>query len=83
VPAQYEADAVLVPKPGRVVGCVAAIRESLLGFLAPKLPIHLDGNRALTKGDVALVSSSWSLKGTGPDGSPVDLSSNTTELVRR
>jgi uncharacterized protein (TIGR02246 family) len=83
VMALYEADAVLVPQPGQVVRGTDAIRQALLGFLALKLPIHLEGKRVLVNGDMALVSSTWKLAGTGPDGSPVDMGGNTTEVVRR
>jgi ketosteroid isomerase-like protein len=34
-------------------------------------------------GDVALLRSKWSLAGTGPDGKPVAMSGNGTEVVRR
>ena len=83
VMALYEADAVLVPQPGQVVRGTDAIRQALLGFLALKLPIHLESKRVLVNRDVALVSSTWKLAGTGPDGSPVDLGGNTTEVIRR
>jgi uncharacterized protein (TIGR02246 family) len=83
VMALYEPDAVLVPEPGQVVKGTPAVREALLRFLALKLPIHLERKRVLEHGDVALVSSSWSLKGTGPDGSPIDLGGHTTEVIRR
>ena len=79
----YESDAVLIPGPGQVVHGTSAIREALSGFLALKLPIHLERKRVLVMGDVALVSSSWKLSGTGPDGSAVDLGGNTTEVIRR
>jgi uncharacterized protein (TIGR02246 family) len=79
----YESDAVLVPEPGKVVHGTSAIREALSGFLALKLPIHLERKRVLVMGDVALVSSSWKMSGTGPEGSAVDLGGNTTEVIRR
>lgn|SRR5437879_6037435 len=81
--ALYEPDAVLVPEPGQVVHGTAAIREALLGFLALKLPIRLERKRVLQTGDLALVSSTWTLSGAGPDGSAVNLGGNTTEVVRR
>jgi len=40
----YESDAVLVPEPGQVVHGTPAIREVLSGFLALKLPIHLNAS---------------------------------------
>jgi uncharacterized protein (TIGR02246 family) len=81
--ALYEGDAVLVPQPGQVVEGLPAIGEALQGFLALKLPIRLERKRVLVMGEVALVSSSWKLSGTGPDGSAVDLGGNTTEVIRR
>lgn len=79
----YESDAVLVPEPGQTVKGTAAIREALLGFLALKLPIHLESKRVLEHGDVALLSGTWSMKGNGPDGSAIDMGGNTTEVIRR
>jgi ketosteroid isomerase-like protein len=38
--ALYEPDAVIVPDPGQVLHGTAAIRQSLQGFLALKVPIH-------------------------------------------
>ena len=81
--ALYESEAVLVPQPGQVVHGLAAIREALQAFLALKLPIRLERKRVLTMGDIALVSSSWKLSGSGPDGSAVDLGGSTTEVIRR
>ena len=34
-------------------------------------------------GDTALLHSRWTLKGTGPDGSPVEMEMQGTEIVRR
>ncbi len=83
VMALYESDAVLIPEPGQVARGTDAIRQALLGFLALKLPIHLENKRVLTSGDLAMLSNTWKLAGTGPDGSPVDLGGNTTEVIRR
>jgi uncharacterized protein (TIGR02246 family) len=83
VMALYEADAVLVPEPGKKVAGSAAIREALLGFLAVKGQIKLTSKRVLQCGDVALLNGHWDLNGTGPDGSPVSMSGDTNEVVRR
>ena len=81
--ALYEADAVIVPQPGQEVRGATAIRDVLAGFLALKQPIRIERKRVLVNGEVALVSSTWKLSGTGPDGSSVDLGGNTTEVIRR
>jgi uncharacterized protein (TIGR02246 family) len=83
VMALYEPDAILIPEPGQVARGTDAIRQSLQGFLALKLPIRLESKRVLTSGDLALLSNTWKMAGTGPDGSPLDLGGNTTEILRR
>lgn len=81
--ALYEPGAVLVAQPGHVVSGPAAIREALGGFLAPTstFTAHVEGT--LPAGDVALVSTRWTLHGTGPDGGRVELAGQTTDVVRR
>jgi ketosteroid isomerase-like protein len=34
-------------------------------------------------GDLAYLSNTWSLSGTGPDGTPVTLGATTAEVARR
>jgi uncharacterized protein (TIGR02246 family) len=83
VMALYEPESVLIPEPGQVARGTDAIRQALLGFLALKLPIRLQNKRVLTSGDLAMLSNTWKLAGNGPDGSPIDLGGNTTEILRR
>jgi len=80
--ALYEADAVFVQEPGKVVRGHAAVRGAMQGFLAikPKLTISVN---AVENGDIAVLRSKWSLSGTGPDGKPVAMSGNGIEVVRR
>jgi ketosteroid isomerase-like protein len=37
----------------------------------------------VTVGDLAYLSNTWSLSGTGPDGNPVALGATTAEVTRR
>ncbi|HMA46461.1 MAG TPA: SgcJ/EcaC family oxidoreductase [Frankiaceae bacterium] len=83
VMALYEPQAVLVTQPGTVVGGPAAIREALRGFLAPGSTFASRVEGTLPAGEVALVSSRWTLRGTGPDGGQVELTGQTTDVVRR
>ena len=80
--ALYEPNASFVQQPGQVVTGRAAIREVMQGFLAVKPKLKIEVN-AVQGGDVALLRSKWSLNGTGPDGKPVTMSGNGTEVVRR
>jgi hypothetical protein len=56
---------------------------ALQGFLALKGRITLDTKLVVTVGDLAYLSNTWSLSGTGPDGTPVTLGATTAEAARR
>ena len=79
----YEPDAVFAPQPGRVVTGRAAIREALTGFL--ELRPQMDGKikEVLVSDDTALVSNRWSLRGTAPDGAPVEMGGTSADVMRR
>ena len=79
----YEPDAALMPSPGNVVHGAAAIREALAGFLAAKPSMTIDASTLATAGDLALVSATWQLSLTGPDGKPATMSGKSVEVVRR
>jgi uncharacterized protein (TIGR02246 family) len=80
----YEPNASFVLDSGQVVTGTAAIREVMQGFLAlkPKFAMEV---KAVQSGDgnIALLRGKWSLSGTGPDGKPMTMSGNSTEVVRR
>ena len=79
----YEADAALIAQPGSVAHGSAQVRAALEGFLALKGRITLDTRLVLTVGELAYLSNTWSLSGTGPDGEPVVLGATTAEVARR
>jgi uncharacterized protein (TIGR02246 family) len=81
--ALYEPTATFTVEPGKIVSGHAAIRDALNGFLALKPSISLTPRVLGNAGDIALVSSEWVLKGTGPDGKPVELTGTSAEVVRR
>jgi uncharacterized protein (TIGR02246 family) len=81
--ALYEPTAAFTVEPGKVVTGTAAIREALAGFLSLKPRITLTPRVLANAGDVAMVSSKWTLKGSAPDGAAVDLSGDSVEVVRR
>jgi ketosteroid isomerase-like protein len=51
--------------------------------LAIGLAITINVRNVHAVGDIALVIPDWSLKGTGADGSKVDMSGSTAEVARR
>ncbi|MEU6786258.1 nuclear transport factor 2 family protein [Nonomuraea angiospora] len=78
----YEDDAVLVPVPGHPVtgpGRLAANRH-LQSF---GLPIEARPKHVYVSGDIALLIVDWSMRGTAPDGTEIDMSGTATDVVRR
>jgi uncharacterized protein (TIGR02246 family) len=79
----YEPSAILVPFPGEPVSGQAAIREALNGFLALKGQMHLTIERSFRADDIALLFSTWVLNGTDPAGNAIELTGQTSDVVRR
>jgi uncharacterized protein (TIGR02246 family) len=79
----YEANAALIAQPGSVARGSEQVRAALQGFLALKGRITLDTKLVVTVGDLAYLTNTWSLRGTGPDGNPVALGAMTAEVARR
>jgi ketosteroid isomerase-like protein len=70
------------PGPGsRSASGRAAIREALRPFLA--LEPHMSGEveKVLVAGETALVANRWTLTGTQPDGSPVELAGVSADVL--
>ncbi len=81
--ALYESEATVVPQPGEAVVGTDAIREVLRGFLAMEPHFELRPRQVLVTGDLALLLSDWTMRATGPDGSPVEMAATTSDVVRR
>jgi uncharacterized protein (TIGR02246 family) len=79
----YESNAALVAQPGSVAHGSEQARAALQGFLALKGRIMLNTKLVFIVGDLAYLSNTWSLSGTGPDGNPVSLGATTAEVARR
>jgi ketosteroid isomerase-like protein len=81
--ALYEPDALLAPAPGRRARGIAEIREALLALLALDGELTSANTYCMQVGDLALLQGDWRLSGTAPDGSAVELSGRSAEVVRR
>ena len=79
----YEPEAVFAPRPGEAVTGHDAIREALGGLV--ELRPQLDGEirDVLVSDDTALISNRWGLRGTGPDGAPVEMGGTSADVLRR
>lgn len=81
--ALYEDDATMMADGAMIQG-KAAIRQSLSGLLALKPQIDLKTVSVLQgASNLALLESRWTVHGTAPDGSPVDLAGSAREVARR
>jgi uncharacterized protein (TIGR02246 family) len=82
--ALYEPNAAFVAQPGQIVTGHAGVREAMKAFASLKPTLKIEVNAIQNGGgDVALLRSKWSLTGTGPDGKPMTMSGNGTEVVRK
>lgn len=86
--ALYEQGATLVHQPGEEpVRGIEAIREALNGLLSMfvgKPEFELRFGKAFEAGDdLALLLSRWTMTGSGHDGTPLELSGQTADVVRR
>ena len=79
----YESDGTLVVEPGKVANGPEALRNAVEGFIALKPTLTTESHEVIEVGDVALYCSSWSLSGTAPDGSDVQMSGKSSDVLRR
>jgi ketosteroid isomerase-like protein len=79
----YEDNAVMLPAPGQRAKGKAEIREVLQGFLALNGIFNIDEPVVAQTGEVALLMSKWTLKGSSNDGEPVEIEGRTSDVVRQ
>ena len=78
----YEKDACFVSKPGQVVQDLESIRRSLQGFIDMKMKLVARVRRVIQAGNLALLTTEWSIAGTEPDGKPINLTGRGTVVLR-
>ncbi len=81
--ALYEPEAVMIERDGRLLKGVPAIRTTLAGLLSIKPTITIQRIHTIGTGDVAVLVSSWTVAGTGPDGGPISDGGRTSDTVRQ
>jgi uncharacterized protein (TIGR02246 family) len=82
VAALYEASAILVAEPQRVVKGRAAILDGLKNFVAVKPRMVLNASRIVRNGDIAILYSDWTMSGTRPDGTTFSVDVRPTVVAR-
>jgi ketosteroid isomerase-like protein len=78
----YEKDACLASNPGQVVQGLESIRRSLQGFIDLKVKLEARVRRVIQAGNLALLTTEWSVVGTEPDGKPINLTGRGTVVLR-
>jgi uncharacterized protein (TIGR02246 family) len=81
--ALYEPDGLLVARPGQIVRGRAQVQAALAGFVALKATLRSEAQEVLELGDLALYLGRWSLSGIDPNGQPVELRGESTDILRR
>jgi uncharacterized protein (TIGR02246 family) len=81
--ALYADDATFAVRPGEVVRGGDAIRAALAQFAALRPEMEGEKVKVLEAGDTALVVNRWSLRGTTPDGQPLEMAGISADVLRR
>ena len=78
----YEKDACFASKPEQVVQGLESIRRSLQGFIDMKVKLEARVRRVIQAGNLALLTTEWSIVGTEPDDKPINLTGRGTVVLR-
>jgi len=79
----YEHEAAFAVRPGTLNHGPHGIAEALGGFIAMNGTLDLKVIRVLEASNLALVTTTWSFIGSGPDGEPVTLAAESADVLRR
>jgi uncharacterized protein (TIGR02246 family) len=79
----YEPEATFAPEPGHSIRGTEAIRDALATFMALKPQMTGEIKKVLVADDTALVQNSWALRGCQPDGTAVEMSGTSADVLRR
>ncbi|MFL5890399.1 MAG: YybH family protein [Solirubrobacteraceae bacterium] len=81
--ALYEENATFAVRPDEVVRGGEAIRAALAQFAALEPRMEGQKVKVLEAGDTALVVNRWTLRGTTPDGQPLEMAGTSADVLRR
>lgn len=74
-------EVVFLPAPGSPVTGEAAVRGALEQFLGMNLPITMTVRHVVQSGNTGLAIADWTINGTGPDGSEINLAGSTADVA--
>ncbi|MCH7735692.1 MAG: nuclear transport factor 2 family protein [Chloroflexi bacterium] len=79
----YEPEATFMPEPGQTVSGTDALTEVLGTFTSMGLSGEIETKFISQSGDIALMSSEWSLSGKDPDGNDLSFQGISWEVARQ
>ena len=79
----FEEEATMVAQPGQVVKGKALIAQVLDGFLALGAKMEVKPKVVVQNDEIAIMISDWQLKGRDPQGQPIELTGQTSDVLRR
>ncbi|WP_409333318.1 YybH family protein [Trujillonella humicola] len=77
----YTDDCAVIVQPGQVSR--GQVQAAIEAFLALNGQLAMDSKVIVTVGDVAFLSCTWSIAGSGPDGQPMTVGGTTAEVAQR
>lgn len=83
VMASYESTATIVFEPGQPVGDDSAQRAAFAQFFAVNPRFEYGAHEVLIAGDIAVHTAPWTMRGTAPDGSPIEQNGLSVAVLRR
>jgi uncharacterized protein (TIGR02246 family) len=79
----FEPDAIWISDKGEVISGHEGIRGVFSDFMALDPEFVSEESQVFEAGDIALVQSGWSVRGTSPEGEPTEVSGRTADILRR
>lgn len=81
--ALYTDNSYLLPTDGGEAHGSKQIRAAFCVLVALRPVLQFNTRRIVDHGDFALLSADWVMRGTAPDGSPVEMAGRSMEVARR
>ncbi|PYP00988.1 MAG: DUF4440 domain-containing protein [Gemmatimonadetes bacterium] len=81
--ALYEPNAVLVVQPGHLARGTTQLREALARFIALEPTLRSEVQEVIAAGDLALYAGRWTLRGMDPNGHPVVMGGESSDILRQ
>ncbi len=79
----YEPEASFIDESGENINGTEKIREKMKGYMNMNGKLESNVTKIISAGNVVLAYSDWTLKASGPDGTPLNLSGTAIDVLRK